>query len=70
MSTSIQTGDADDGGGLPIVSDLVSANTDERGAAEVVLQRVRDCDIFGDKGFIGDDWQAQVRWHTGIGSGP
>jgi hypothetical protein len=51
--------------GLPVVYDLVSANTDERAAAEVVLQQVKDCDIFGDKGFIGDEWQAQVRQHTG-----
>src|SRR5437667_9282840 len=34
--------------GLPMVYDLVPANTDERDAAEVVLQRVKDCDIFGD----------------------
>jgi hypothetical protein len=51
--------------GLPVVYDLVAANADERQAAEVVLQRVRDCDIFGDKGFIGDDWQADIRQHTG-----
>jgi len=51
--------------GLPVVYDLVPANTDEREAADVVLQRVKDCDIFGDKGFIGDDWQAEVRQHTG-----
>jgi len=51
--------------GLPLVYDLVAANTDEREAAEVVLQRVRNCDIFGDKGFIGDDWQADVRQQTG-----
>jgi hypothetical protein len=51
--------------GLPVVYDLVPANTDERDAADVVLQRVRDCDIFGDKGFLGDDWQAQVRQQTG-----
>src|SRR5260221_8764775 len=51
--------------GLPVVYDLVPANTDERDAADVVLQRVKDCDIFGDKGFIGDDWQADVRQHTG-----
>lgn len=50
--------------GLPVVYDLVAANTDERQAAEVVLQRVHDCDIFGDKGFIGDDWQADIRQHT------
>ena len=51
--------------GMPLVYDLVHANTDERAAAEVVLQRVSDCDILGDKGFIGDDWQAQVRQQTG-----
>lgn len=51
--------------GLPLVYDLVAANTDEREAAEVVLQRVHDCDIFGDKGFIGDDWQADMRQRTG-----
>ena len=51
--------------GLPVVYDLVAANTDEREAAEVVLQRVRDCDIFGDKGFLGDDWQADIRQRTG-----
>ncbi len=51
--------------GLPLVYDLVSANTDERDAAEVVLQRVKDCDIFGDKGFIGEDWQVEVRQQTG-----
>jgi hypothetical protein len=51
--------------GLPVVYDLVSANTDEREAAQVVLQQVKDCDIFGDKGFIGDDWQIEVRQQTG-----
>ena len=51
--------------GLPVVYDLVPANTDERDAAEVVLQRVRDCDIFGDKGLIGDEWQADIRQPTG-----
>lgn len=51
--------------GWPVVYDLVSANTDERDAAEVVLQRVKDCDIFGDKGFIGDDWQLEIRQQTG-----
>ncbi len=50
--------------GLPVVYDLVPANTDERDAAAVVLQRVKDGDIFGDKGFIGDEWQAEVRQHT------
>ena len=51
--------------GVPLVYDLVAANTDEREAAEVVLQRVKDCDIFGDKGFLGDDWQAAILQQTG-----
>ena len=46
--------------GLPIAYELVSANTDERKAVEGVLQLVRGCDIYGDKGFIGQDWQAQI----------
>jgi Transposase DDE domain len=48
--------------GLPVVYDLVPANLDEREAAEAVIYRVHDCDIFADKGFLGDDWQADVRW--------
>jgi hypothetical protein len=51
--------------GVPVVYDLVPANLDEREAAEVVLGRVRDCDIFGDKGFIGKAWQATLRQQTG-----
>ena len=54
--------------GLPLVYDLVPANTDERLAAECVVCRVQDCDIFADKGFIGDGWQAEVRhaWRNRI----
>lgn len=48
--------------GLPLVYDLVPANTDERLAAECVLCQVKDCDIFADKGFIGELWQAEVRY--------
>ena len=43
--------------GIPLVYELVPANTDERVAAEEVLDWVRDCDIFGDKGFLGEEWQ-------------
>lgn len=43
--------------GIPIVYELVPANTDERIAAEEVLDFVWGCDIFGDKGFLGDAWQ-------------
>ena len=43
--------------GIPVVYELVPANTDERTAAEEVLDSVWDCDIFGDKGFLGEEWQ-------------
>ena len=43
--------------GIPVVYELVPANTDERAAAEEVLDYVWDCDIFGDKGFLGEEWQ-------------
>ncbi len=51
--------------GLPIAYDLVSANTDERQAVEGVLKVVRGCDIYGDKGFIGQDWQEEITDSTG-----
>jgi hypothetical protein len=34
-------------------------------AAEEVLCSLRACDIFGDKGFIGGEWQADVKEQTG-----
>lgn len=43
--------------GIPVVYELVPANTDEREAAEEVLDLVWGCDIFGDKGFLGEEWQ-------------
>ena len=46
--------------GLPVAYDLVSANTDERKAVERVLQVVYGSDIYGDKGFIGQEWQSQA----------
>lgn len=51
--------------GIPLLYALVPANWDERDAAEVGLQRVHDCDVFGDKGFLGQAWQAAVRAETG-----
>lgn len=51
--------------GLPIAYDLVSANTDEREAVAGVLEVVRGCDIYGDKGFIGQDWQEAIASSTG-----
>lgn len=51
--------------GLPIVYELVPANTDERDAAQEVLAALRRCDIFGDKGFIGAEWQQEIKEQTG-----
>ncbi|HEY9769114.1 MAG TPA: IS982 family transposase [Coleofasciculaceae cyanobacterium] len=51
--------------GIPIASDLVSANTDERQAVEGVLELVQGCDVYGDKGFIGQDWQEEIISSTG-----
>ncbi|WP_196520781.1 transposase [Nostoc sp. WHI] len=43
--------------GIPISYDIVPANTDERIAADSVLETVRYSDIYADKGFISADWQ-------------
>lgn len=51
--------------GLPIMYELVSANTDERKAAETVLPYVQNAIIIGDKGFIGEEWQSQMHVQTG-----
>ena len=51
--------------GLPVVYDLVPANSDERLAAETVVAYLRGCHIFGDKGFIGVNWQAEIYGQTG-----
>jgi hypothetical protein len=50
--------------GLPVVFELVAASTDERDAAEEVLSYLYSCDIFGDKGFIGAQWQQEVKEQT------
>ena len=47
--------------GIPIAYELVPANTDERVAANEVLGSVNNSDIYGDKGFIGQDWQEEQR---------
>ena len=51
--------------GLPLVYDLVPASTDEREAAETVLDYLSGCAIYGDKGFIGEEWQLQIYEQTG-----
>jgi hypothetical protein len=51
--------------GLPVVYDLVPANTDERTAAEAVIDRIVNAELIGDKGFLGVEWQAQIQEQTG-----
>lgn len=51
--------------GLPVVYELVPANTDEREAAEAVIDYLAQCDLFADKGFLGEHWQAEIREQTG-----
>ncbi len=51
--------------GIPLIYDLVPANTDEREAAEAVLDYLHGCEIIGDKGFVGEFWQSLVRDQTG-----
>jgi hypothetical protein len=50
--------------GIPVVYELVPAHTDEREAAEAVLTYLRGCQVIGDKGFIGADWQASIHAWT------
>lgn len=51
--------------GIPIVYDLVPASTDERKAAETLLDQVAGFDLYADKGFLGKAWQATIKQHTG-----
>ena len=51
--------------GLPLVYDLVPASTDERKAVEGIIQEVNGCNIYADKGFIGEDWQEKITRTTG-----
>lgn len=50
--------------GIPIVYDLVAANTDERQAIETLFEVLNGVTLIGDKGFIGKEWQAQVEDET------
>lgn len=43
--------------GVPVTYELVAANTDERVAANEVLDTIVNSDVYADKGFIGDFWQ-------------
>ena len=51
--------------GLPVVYDLVAANIGDRQAAETILDTIRNAKVIGDKGFLGDEWQAQMLEQTG-----
>jgi hypothetical protein len=51
--------------GIPVAYDLVPAHTDEREAAEVVLDYLHGCQIIGDKGFVGNFWQSFIQDQTG-----
>ena len=46
--------------GLPIAYELVAANTDDRLAAEEILDIIYHCDVFCDKGFLGTEWQGII----------
>lgn len=49
--------------GLPYTFELVPASTDERVAADEILDRLpAEVDVWSDKGFIGAEWQAE--WRT------
>lgn len=50
--------------GLPLLYDLVPANTDERLAAEALLDRLCGFDLFADKGFLGQAWQQAIYHQT------
>ena len=51
--------------GIPVVYELVAPNSDERLAAQSALYAIRGCRVYGDKGFIGEDWQAKIFGQTG-----
>lgn len=51
--------------GLPVLYELVPANIEERQAAETVLSRLANGQVLGDKGFLGEEWQAQIMLQTG-----
>lgn len=51
--------------GLPVLYEMVPANIEERQAAETVLDRLANAHIFGDKGFLGEEWQSRINRQTG-----
>jgi len=51
--------------GLPLLYDLVPANVDERQAPEALLEKLAGFSLLADKGFLGEDWQADIFQFTG-----
>lgn len=51
--------------GIPLIYDLVPANTDERQAAETLLEQLSGFHLFADKGFLSQAWQADIQQLTG-----
>jgi hypothetical protein len=51
--------------GLPVIDDLVPANTEARPAAEAGLDLVTNAESLGDKGFLGVEWPAPIHPQTG-----
>ena len=51
--------------GIPVCYELAAANTEERQAAETVLDYINNALVIADKGFIGTEWQAQMLEQTG-----
>ena len=51
--------------GIPLIYDLVPANTDERQAAETLLDQLSGFHLFADKGFLSQAWQAAIQRFTG-----
>ncbi len=51
--------------GIPLCYELTAANTDERQAAETVLDYIKNVVVIADKGFLGADWQARIQEETG-----
>ena len=51
--------------GIPVLYELVAANTEERQAAETLLPYFSEVEFIGDKGFLGEEWQAQILEQTG-----
>lgn len=51
--------------GFPLLYELVPAKTDERQAAETLLEKLAGFRLFADKGFLGEDWQTDILQFTG-----